>query len=130
MKQLLFATATLAMLSACAALPPSAESLAEAPLVRFGDAPPENKDYVLHFPAGQPIPVKLSIIGNAFNQPRNETTEVSLVRDVYVHKNWLSYDRQTWIEANKALDFNIDIRIPGYAHPRDGIIKVMMDFKK
>lgn len=130
MKPLIFATTALILLSGCAAMPPSAESLAQTPVVRFGETPPVNKDYVLHFTAGQPIPVKLSVVGNAFQQPGSETVRVSLVRDIYVHKNWMSYDRRNWIDANQALDLKMDVHIPSYEYPHDGIVRILMDFKK
>jgi hypothetical protein len=48
-----------------AASPPSYDQLAKLPVIRFGEPVPES-DYILMFPAGQPITISVSVEGSLF----------------------------------------------------------------
>jgi len=106
-------------LSACASLvPPSAEEAAALPTVRFGQAAPESKDYILLYPAGQPLPMDISISGNVFAKGEQATLAPQLKRDIYVYKTWASYDGKTWQRATQLVGGKIELRLPGEGDSR------------
>lgn len=114
-------------LGACATVaPPPADTL---PIVRFGSPAPANDKFVLHFPAGSPIPTKVSITGNAFVKAAEDELTVALKRDIYSYKEWVSFDRKAWVKADDALTLQVEIKLPGHAHPLPGSVKIHMDLK-
>lgn len=113
-------------LAGCAT-PPAASTLARLPMVNFGDPAPQGDDYILHFPAGKPIPTSVAISGNLFTKPAHETLTVTLNRDIYVYKDWISYDNQHWQQGRKAMAVKADIRLPGPKHPEPGYIRLQLD---
>ena len=124
------AMAVLAGLGGCASLQkPTAETLGAVPVVQFGKAVPASGDFILHFPAGKPIPVVTTIKGSAFSQETENTLNVTLKKDIYAYKSWVSFDRKTWQRGDEALRVNVEIKIPGYEHPKPGLIKLQIDLK-
>jgi len=119
--------ALLLFLSACASLPPSAESLSGLPVVEFGGTVPATQDYILFFPAGKPIPVDVAVKGNIFAKDAEQRLDVTLRKDIYVYKEWVSYDRVTWRNGRDAIKTSAQMRIPGYRHPEPGLMKIQMD---
>lgn len=118
-------------LSACASWQaPSEDKLGALPVVRFGDVIPTASDYILFFPAGQPIPTRVLVDGNVFERPAADTLTVALRRDLYAHKQWISYDRKSWIKGKEAFDFTVTLKLPGYDNPNPGLIEVKMNAKR
>lgn len=123
-------TSALLITGGCATLhQPSDATLNSLPVVTFGEATPANKEFVLYFPAGKPIATKTSIKGNLFVQDANGNLDVALRHDIYVYKNWVSYDRKTWLDGQKAISSHVTLKIPGYEHPESGLIQIQMDEK-
>jgi hypothetical protein len=116
-------------LSACAT-PPSQSQLAGLPVVEFGQAVPRSGDFILHFPAGKDIPTDVAISGDIFQQPAQQVLTVKLKRDIYSYKQWMSYDKQHWLDGRDALGVKLDIKIPGYTYPKPGHIKLDLFEKK
>ncbi|MBK8814169.1 MAG: hypothetical protein IPN42_01010 [Methylococcaceae bacterium] len=116
-------------LAGCALQPPTAESLATVPVVEFGDKPPKNGEFVLHFPAGKAIPVVTSISGSALTESSESTSKVSLKKDIYAYKEWVSFDGKDWQKGDSVLNINADIKIPSVQHPEPGLVKLLVDFK-
>lgn len=102
-------------LSACASLmpPPSAETVAALPTIRFGQPAPESKDFVLLYPAGALLPMDVSITGNLFEKNEQTTLTPRLKRDIYLYKIWASYDGKTWQRATQLVGGKIELRLPG-----------------
>lgn len=122
--------AVLVALSGCATgQAPSAQKLRELPLVEFGDKAPDDKEFVLHFAAGKPIPTSVAIKGNIFSQEAEDQLNVKLRHDIYVYRDWISFDRVNWVDGNKALGVKVEIKLPGYEHPRPGYVHIQMDLK-
>jgi hypothetical protein len=122
--------ATLVGLGGCASLQrPTTESLSAIPVVQFGETVPANGDFILYFPAGKLIPVVVTIKGSALSQEAENTLNVTLKKDIYAYKQWVSFDRNTWQRGNDALGFNVEIKIPGPEHPKPGLIKLQVDLK-
>jgi len=106
-------------LSACANLiPPSAEEAAALPTIRFGQAAPEGKDYILLYPAGVPLPMDMSITGSLFEKNETATLSPRLKRDIYVYKTWASHDGKTWQRGNQLVSGKIEFHLPGEADGR------------
>jgi hypothetical protein len=62
------ATTICIALTACAGMPPNANELAAVPIIKFGQPIPQGKDYILHFPAGTPLPVSTLVGGDLFEK--------------------------------------------------------------
>lgn len=129
MKNAWIALSILVLTSACATWQkPPEDKLQTLPVIRFGEAAPSG-DFILFFPAGQPIPNRVVISGDVFARTAEDTLDVALQRDLYVHKQWISYDKKTWIHGQRALELTVGIKVPGYDHPRPGLIEVKMNAK-
>ena len=111
----------------CAGMTLTPQGLNDLPVVAFGGPVPTGTDYVLYFPAGKPIPAHVSIAGNAFQQPAEDTLTVALVRDIYVHKDWVSFDHRMWMKSKDAIRLAFQIKVPGYKYPKDGKMEIRMD---
>lgn len=109
----IFAVAALS-LSGCASLvPPSASEIAALPMVKYGQPAPADKNFILHYPAGVPLPMAASINGNLFEKNEQATLNPRLKRDVYVYKTWASFDGKTWQRGNQLVDGRLELRLPG-----------------
>jgi hypothetical protein len=129
-KMLVLSLMTAAGLAGCAGFGSlKSEEVRDLPLVKFGDAVPANQDFILYFPAGQPIPTVVQIQGNLFDRSAEETVSVTLRKDIYAYKDWVSFDRQHWIKGNEALGLKVNIQVPSYRHPGPGSIKVEFNEK-
>ena len=114
--------------SGCASMQqPSAETLSRVPVVQFGEAVPAGGDYILFFPANKPIPTNVAIKGSIFAREAEQRLDVTLRRDIYVYRNWISYDRVTWRDGQQAIKTDVQVVIPGYRHPEPGLMKIQMD---
>ena len=115
----------------CASLaPPKAEDMTQVPTVRFGDSAPAGKDFVAYFPAGAPLPVVASIGGTLFDQKAKEILHVTLKRDVYVFKQWVSFDGKSWVSRQDAIDGKFEIRLPGVEDGKNpGAMKTEFNLK-
>lgn len=101
-------------LGACAGMfPPNAADVAKVPVVRYGDAAPDGKEYILHYPAGARLPLVASVGGTLLVSPAQATLEVATNRDVYVYRGWVSFDGKTWKAGNDAVDAEFLIELPG-----------------
>lgn len=116
-------------LSACASLsPPSAATLASLPVVTFPETPPAG-DFVFRLPAGKPIPSRLAIQGTALATGAEQTLSVTLPRDLYVHKRWVSEDGKNWQPVGDVLAIDLSLTLPSDEHPEPGEIILRIDRK-
>jgi hypothetical protein len=121
---------TVVALGGCAGMGgPRSEDLSKLPLVTFGGSVPADREFILHFPVGQPIPTTVRIEGNLFERPANETMSVKLLKDVYAYKEWVSFDRQHWLKGEDIIGLKVSVRVPGYHHPKPGSIVVELNEK-
>jgi hypothetical protein len=129
MKPHLFHISVMALaLAGCASTPtPDSTELTKLPVVPFGQPVPADGDYVLHFPAGVAIATPVTFKGDLFERSASELVTVKPARDIYLHKQWLSYDGQHWMEANSSIDLDIQVVLPGYDHPDPGYIRLEMN---
>jgi hypothetical protein len=118
-----------AILTACAGLPPSAAEIAKVPQIQFGQPLPEGDNYVLHFPAGTPLPVSTVVDGNLFEHDGQATLHVILKRDVYVYRHFASFDGQHWQPARKLIETHLELQIPQKDGSNAGMLHFKMDQK-
>jgi len=98
----------------CASLvPPKAEDMAQVPKVRFGDSAPAGKEFVAYFPAGTQLPVVASVEGTLLDQKAKAVLHVTLNRDVYVFKQWVSFDGKSWVSGQDVVGSKFEIKLPG-----------------
>ncbi len=118
-------------LTGCASMsPPDSTKLSSLPVVHFGQPVPEDGDYVLLFPAGVAIDTPVTFKGDLFEQTVREVVSVKPVKDIYVHKLWVSYDGKNWMDAAKSIDLDINVVLPGYNHPKPGFVLLEMNTKQ
>lgn len=122
-------TLALVALSGCASLSaPSADVLARLPVVTFPDTPPAG-DFVFRLPAGKPIPAHVAVAGSALASGAEQTLTVTLPRDLYVHRRWISEDRQTWKPWDEVLSVDVFLALPSDEHPKPGEMRLTIDRK-
>lgn len=109
---LLSSLAVVLSLGACA-VPPSSADMADVPVVRFGQSAPADKEFVLHYPAGTSLPVVASVDGSLLARSDKATLDVATNRDVYVFRQWVSFDGKTWMRGDSAVTGNFEIVLPG-----------------
>jgi hypothetical protein len=108
------------------ASPPSYDQLAKLPVIRFGEPVPES-DYILMFPAGQPITISVSVEGSLFTKAAGAELAVTPTREFFVYRDWASLDGIKWAPRGELIKSNVLLKIPGYNHPLPGIVKIRMD---
>lgn len=109
---LLAAMAAPALLAGCATQPPAGD-LASAPVVRFGQPVPADKNYVLLYPAGAPLPVVASVTGSLLSQDVQAQLTPSVNRDVYMYRQWVSFDGKSWTKGPNAITGAFHMTLPG-----------------
>jgi hypothetical protein len=112
-----------------AASPPSYNQLAKLPVIRFGEPVPES-DYILMFPAGQPITISVSVEGSLFTKAAGAELAVTPIREFFVFSNWASLDGLKWVPRGELIKSDVVVKIPGYNHPLPGILKIRMDLSE
>ena len=117
--------------SGCASVAdPETADFNQLPVIEFGQPVPEDGNFILHFPAGVAIATPVIFKGDLFEEAVCEVVSVKPVRDIYVHKEWVSYDRQQWMDANQSLDLKVNVVLPGYHHPQPGYVMLEMNTMK
>ena len=131
MKRLILSSiiAASAALTACAGLPPSTAEIAKTPQIRFGQPLPAGDNYVLLFPAGTPLPVSTVVDGNLFEHDGQATFNVTLKHDVYVYRQFASFDGQNWQPSRKLIETQLELQIPQKGGSNAGMLHIKMDQK-
>jgi hypothetical protein len=108
---------SLMLLTGCASIvPPSASSLAQVPVVKYGTEAPQQQKFVLLYPAGTPLPVLASIKGSLFEKTDEATLEVKLKNDLYVYDGWVSLDGKNWTSKGEVVKGEFGLTLPGWVH--------------
>lgn len=122
-------------LAACSGMPyqfaslPAATELATLPVIQLGQPKPAQGDYIVYLPANQPVTTVAKVQGNLFAQTDSKTLSVQLKRDVYLYKNWISYDKREWLKIADAVKADFRIQLPDYDHPQAGEVLIGLDAK-
>ena len=118
MKTALIPTLAAFALTACAGLPPSSQEIAALPVVKFGQPAPTGQAFVLYYPAGTPLPVTASVSGSLLERQDQAQLSVTLKRDVYSHKSWVSFDGKTWQRSSEVISGHFLVTLPGESDGR------------
>lgn len=119
----------LAVLTGCAGLmPPPTEKLNAMPVVAYPDKPGTG-DYVYKLPAGKTIDMRIRADGSALTAPVAQTVGASLVRDLYLYKQWASEDGRNWVRADKLIGINLSVVLPSWEAPGPGDLHLTVDRK-
>lgn len=111
---LLAALLAAALLPACASFSsPSPEAIAKLPVVKYGQAAPENGEFVLYYPANTDLPVLARIDGNLFSQTARADLKIQLKQDVYVYRNLVSLDGKSWENGQQRIGGQVTLNLPG-----------------
>ena len=119
------------IVSGCAGMaPPGKDEMTQVPTIRFGEAAPADKNFVLHYPAGSALPVVSSVHGSLFAQADKATLNVRLNRDVFVYRQWISFDGKSWMPGNEAVSGKIELKLPGETDGKSpGLLSVEYNLK-
>lgn len=129
MRYLLAAVLLVVSAGVAAAAPPSYDKLAKLPVIRLGDPVPKG-DYILQFPARQPVYISVTIEGTLFAQGADTVLTVTPAADILVYQDWASLDGVKWAPKSELIRSDVDVKVPGYNHPYPGVLKVRMDLAK
>ena len=83
-----------------------------------GQTAPAGQPFVLHYPAGAPLPVETSVSGTLLEKTDKSELQVSLKRDVYVYKHWASFDGKDWQRGDRLVGGRIGLTLPGESDGR------------
>jgi hypothetical protein len=105
----LLGAAAIPILAGCTALPaPDSGLIDRKPVAQLGDGEPAKPgDYILRIPAGEPVPIKLSLRGSLFKTGEDVEAEVRVSRDLYLYKYWASYDGKDWKRWNELVGVKV-----------------------
>jgi hypothetical protein len=127
MKRFILLSIIAVSLTACAGLPPDMAEISKVPHIQFGQPLPKENNYVLHFPAGTPLPVTAIVDGNLFERDAQATFNVILKRDVYVYRQFASFDGQNWQPSRKLIETRLELQIPQQDLSHAGMLHIKMD---
>jgi hypothetical protein len=104
MKNKFILAVLLLALSGCAAfMPVPVETISKFPVVRVGDTPPANSEYVVFYPVGYSFPVKVKTSGSLFSTEKQIESQVTFSKNLYLYKYWASHDQVTWKNSHELL---------------------------
>lgn len=116
-------------LAACAGLPPGPSELSKAPQIEFGQPLPADGNFILHYPAGTPLPVTATVDGNLFAQSDQAELHVVLKRDVYQHRRLVSFDGKTWRPGHELISTELELQIPQEDGSKAGLMRLKLNLK-
>ena len=88
MRKIALGMSLLAFLSVgCAPMMPApADKIQTLPVVKMGEVPPSDTEYVLYIPSNAPIPIKISTHGTLLKNEQSVIGNTSFARDIYIYK--------------------------------------------
>lgn len=92
---------------------PSNQSMAQVPVVRFGEKAPKDTKFATLYPAGVSLPVVTSVKGSLFDKSDESTLLVTLKKDLYAYEHWVSFDGKNWVASSKSVTGEIKMTLPG-----------------
>ena len=130
MKKILCAAGAAAMLmtGGCDATP-WYEKLTGYPVIELGEKPPRDGNYVVHLPAGKPVPMEVRLKGNIFEKDTVQEVFATPRRDIYFYQDWMSFDMKNWKKKRASLELKWDVGIPSYANPNPGSLTFTVNEK-
>ncbi len=127
-KRFVLITLITVALTACASQT-NQKNMQQIPVIQLGETTPANGEYILYLPAGKNIATTVNIVGDMLNKEASQVLQVQLKRDIYSYKNWISYDKKNWLDAQDAISISMDLKLPGYDYPHAGKITLRLSEK-
>jgi hypothetical protein len=84
------------------------KQIAQLPVFKVNEAPGDAGDHVTHYPSGTLFPIEITAEGSMFGTQAQSPLLVQLSRDVYVYKQWASFDGKRWTNSHKLFDLRVD----------------------
>ena len=122
-------------LSACSGLQRTTGSLPDAsvlealPIIKLGQAKPAQGDYIVYLSASEIITTTATIQGTLFDKTDSKDLQAKLKNDLYMYKNWVSYDKKKWVKDNDAITGNFRVTLPSWDHPKAGEVLIELNTK-
>lgn len=122
-------------LSACSGLQRTTGSLPDAnvfealPIIKLGQEKPVQGDYIVHLSASEIITATTTIEGTLFDKTDSKVLQAKLKKDLYMYKNWVSYDKKNWVKDNDAISGNFRVTLPSWDHPKAGEVLIELNTK-
>ena len=114
-------------LTGCAAWQaPDADLAERLPVVEIGQPKPDTNEYILRVPARKPIPVIVTLAGSFLTEDGAAETAVQVSQDVYLYKQWASFDGKTWRRSHGVFDTRVEVGLD----PAGGKVEIKVDEKK
>lgn len=117
----------LLLVTGCATLNPISGRLDDLPIIPFGGETPTDGEFILHFPQAVPIETSITFAGNLFIASDVQTMQVRPKQDIYLYREWVSFDLQRWRNASETLHADLKMQLPGYDHPGPGYLHLRLD---
>ena len=122
-------------LSACSGLQRSTGNLPDAnvlealPIITLGQAKPAQGDYIVYLSASELITATTTVRGTLLDKADSKDVQVKLKQDLYMYKNWVSFDKKNWSKDNDSIEGNIRISLPSWDHPKAGEVLIELNTK-
>jgi hypothetical protein len=91
------------------------------PVLEPGQEKPDGNDYVLLLRSGADVPVTVTLSGSLLSNESTTHTTIQLTRDLYLYKQWSSFDGKTWEKKNFNLLIGAGLGLEG------GIVTITID---
>lgn len=122
-------------LSACSGLQRTTGSLPDAnvlealPIITLGQSKPAQGDYIVYLSASELITATTTVRGTLLDKADSKDVQVKLKQDLYMYKNWVSFDKKKWSKDNDSIEGNIRISLPSWDHPKAGEVLIELNTK-
>jgi hypothetical protein len=100
---------------------PDVSSINSLPVLEPGQETQNDEEYVLLLRSGVDVPVTITLSGSLLSKESTTHTSIQLKRDLYLYKQWSSFDGKTWEEKNFNLLIGTGLGLEG------GIITITID---
>jgi hypothetical protein len=100
---------------------PDVSPINSLPVLEPGQETQNDEENVLLLRSGVDVPVTITLSGSLLSKESTTHTSIQLKRDLYLYKQWSSFDGKTWEEKNFNLLIGTGLGLEG------GIITITID---
>ncbi len=87
---------------------PTSRLIEQVPTVQIGAQTPKQEDYIVFIPAGKEFPLSFVTDGSLFSKRVVSTAMVSLSRNLYIYKQYISLDGKSWSKSENVLKVDVN----------------------
>lgn len=84
--------------------PPSSDFLKKLPVVKVGEEGIGGPEQIVYIPANTPFPIRFQVDGSLLSETVQSTVKAKFERDLYVYKQWGSFDGLVWKNSHQLID--------------------------